>query len=475
MTDEEQYADVLGQFPILKTYHNVTALFPLKENTPRDSVVQALQDGIDRLVTKIPWLADQVINEGKTTRSSGIFKLAPWPSSVPPNKILRVKDRSDLVPKYEHIIKAKGPISLLDENILCPVPGFPLSYNESDIDPAPVVIVQANFIEGGLLLNFSFQHNIMDMTGLFTFMSHLATTTQRMEISAQAIKNANLERRKVVPLFGPSDGPIRDHDHLVIRKSTDILPLYSKEPTATHITQPALPVRPATWVYFRISMTFVAEIKATASAGDSDCQPRLPTTAPVSFVSTNDALSAFYWKRLSTVRLRNGHGPSAVSKFSRAIDARKAVAVPREYMGQLVYFAATFLSLKEITESSLSAIAHRLRTDLNDVNNAYSVRSYATFLASVQDKSTLAYGGRFNRDLDVGSSSGTLAPMALDFGPVMGSPDILRRPNSAPLPGCLYFFPLEDNYLPILVCLKPEEVDGLIADSEWSRVAELIG
>lgn len=475
MTDETQYADVLGQFPILKTYHAVIALFPLKEKTLRDSVVQALEDGIDRLVTQIPWLADQVINEGKTTGSSGVFKLAPWPSSEPPNKILRVKDCSDLVPIYEEIIKAKGPISLLDGNILCPVPGFPLSYNESDIGPAPVVIVQANFIEGGLLLNFSFQHNIMDMTGLFTFMSHLATTTQRMEISAQVIKNANLERRKVVPLFGPSDEPIRNHDHLLIRKSTDTLPLYSKEPIATQITPPAPPVRPATWVYFRISMSFVAEIRAKASAGDPDCQPWPPTTTPVSFVSTNDALSAFYWKRLSTVRLGNGYEPSAVSKFSRAIDARKAVGVPREYMGQLVYFAATFLSLKEITESSLSAITHRLRADLNDVNNAYSVRSYATFLAGVQDKSTLAYGGPFNRDLDIASSSGTLAPMALNFGPVIGSPDMLRRPNLAPLPGCLYFFPLEDKCLPILVCLKPEEVEGLVADPEWSRVAELIG
>jgi hypothetical protein len=195
----------------------------------------------------------------------------------------------------------------------------------------------------------------------------------------------------------------------------------------------------------------------------------------VSFVSTNDALSAFYWKRLCAVRLRHDYEPSAVTKFSRAIDARKAVGVPREYMGQLVYFAATFLSLKEVTETSLPALTHHIRADLNDVNNAHSVRSYATFLAGVQDKSTLAYGGPFNRELDIASSSGTLAPMALDFGPVIGSPDILRRPNLAPLPGCIYFFPIEDDCAVILVCLKPEEVEGLVADPEWSRIAELIG
>jgi hypothetical protein len=144
-------------------------------------------------------------------------------------------------------------------------------------------------------------------------------------------------------------------------------------------------------------------------------------------------------------------------------------------MGQLVYFAATFLSLKEVTETSLPALTHHIRADLNDVNNAHSVRSYATFLAGVQDKSTLAYGGPFNRELDIASSSGTLAPMALDFGPVIGSPDILRRPNLAPLPGCIYFFPIEDDCAVILVCLKPEEVEGLVADPEWSRIAELIG
>ncbi|KAH8799822.1 hypothetical protein F5884DRAFT_863428 [Xylogone sp. PMI_703] len=459
MADEARYEDVLGQFPLLKTYHHVAALFPRDYKTSLESVVQALEAGAAKLVAQIPWLGDQVINEGKAPGNSGVFKLAAWPSDAPANTLVRSKDCSDLLPSYTEIIEAGAPISKLDGSILCPVPGFPLSYDESKIGPAPVVILQANFIKGGLLLNFSFQHNIMDMSGLFAFMNFLATAMRHEEIPAPAIEQANRDRRKVVPLLGPGE-PIRDHSHLRIPPASTPTPA-----PAPAVTSP--PAAPASWAYFRISLADVAAIKALSSPTD--------VNAKVAFVSTNDALSAFYWKRLSTVRLRSGYEPASVSKFSRAIDARQAMGVPREYMGQLVYFAASFLTLRELGDWTLPAIAGKLRVDLKDVNNAFSVRSYATFLAGVQDKSTLAYGGPFNRELDIGSSSGSLAPLDLDFGPVLGKPDVLRRPNLAPLPGCLYFFPPEGSHMLMLVCLQPRDLEGLRSDPEWSRYTAFIG
>jgi hypothetical protein len=477
MAEAQRHQDVLGQFPLLKSYHHVVALFPLNDSTTTyESVVESLETGLGKLVAEIPWLADQVINEGKEPGNSGVFKLASWPSDSPPNTLLRVKDCSKLLPSYVEIIKARGPISMLDGNIICPFPGFPLSYDEAKIGPAPVIMLQANFVTGGLLLNFSFQHNILDMTGLFAFMSYLSAAMRDIEIPARSLEQVNRDRTKVVPLFGPEDGPIRDHSHLIIPKPA---PLSTSEPVSEPTSgkgdKSPSEVDIGKWVFFHILPSKVTEIKALASTASSNTSTETNDVAAVPFISTNDALCAFYWKRICAVRLQNGQSPSAKSKFSRAIDGRQAMGVSREYMGQLVYFAATFLPLQEVVDLSLPALTHKLRADLNDVNNSFSVRSYATFLAGVKDKGTLAYGGPFNRELDIGSSSGSLAPLALNFGPVLGAPDLLRRPKLAPLLGCLYFFPTENKYLPMLVCLKSKDLEGLRKDPEWSQCTEFIG
>jgi trichothecene 3-O-acetyltransferase len=454
MEDQARYQDVIGQFPLLKTYNHGIFFFPLRDETSRESVVKALETATVKVTSKIPWLADQVVNEGKGPGNSGTFKLAPWPSSAQLNTIVRVKDCSDVCPPYAEIIKARGPISMLDGNILCPYPGFPLSYEESEIGPAPVVAIQANFIKGGLLLNFSNQHNIMDASALFMFIMLLAAAMRSEEFPDRAIEQGNRDRKTVVPLLGP-DEPIRDHNHL------------RRPPPSKTPQPPAAPQSPASWCYFRFFGKNIPKIKALAADPEG-------FDSSVPFISSNDALCAFCWKRLAAARLRNGRDPDAMSKFSRAIDARTAMGVPMEYMGQMVYHSATRLSLKELVDLPLSAIASRMRKDLNDVNNDFSVRSYVTFLAGVPDKSTLAYGGPFNPDTDIGSSSMAQLSALPNFG-VLGAPELIRRPNLAPIPGCLYFYPPEGGDLPVLVCLNKEDLKALRADPEWSLCTEFIG
>ena len=455
MEDQARYQDVIGQFPSLKTYNHGVFCFPVSDETSQESVVKALEAAAAKVTSKIPWLADRVVNEGKGPGNSGTFKLAPWPSSAPPNNIVRAKDCSDVCPQYADIIKAQGPVSMFDGKILCPFPGFPLSYDESEMGPAPVVGIQANFIKGGLLLNFSNQHNVMDATGLFMFIMLLAAAMRGEEVPERVIEQANRDRKRVVALLGPEE-PIRDHSHL--RR-----PPPSQTPPPVAASQ-----SPASWAYFRFLKKNIPKVKALATDPEG-------FDSSVSFISSNDALCAFYWKRLAVVRLRNGQDPDAVSKFSRAIDARTAMGVPMEYMGQMVYQAATRLSFKELVEWPLSAIASRMRKDLNEANNMFSIRSYVTFLADVPDKSTLAYGGLFNPNTDIGSSSMSQATVRLDFG-ALGVPELTRRPNLAPVPGCLYFYPPEDaGDLPVLVCLNKEDLEGMRADPEWSLCTEFIG
>ncbi|KAG4219895.1 hypothetical protein PC116_g31626 [Phytophthora cactorum] len=148
-------------------------------------------------------------------------------------------------------------------------------------------------------------------------------------------------------------------------------------------------------------------------------------------------------------------------------------------MGQMIHHALTRFSYRDLAspELTLSAIASRLRADLNQSANEWAVRSYATFLAGVADKGSLVYGGGHNPALDIGSSSvAQLTASSLSFG-ILGKPTMIRRPNLAPFGGVMYILPPEDDsqYTPILVCLSERDLEALSADKEWGAVAEYIG
>ncbi|CAG7972970.1 unnamed protein product [Penicillium olsonii] len=447
------YQDVIGQFPILKTYNHGTLGFELDDNVYRSVILNALQSAVAKLVAGFPWLAGAVINEGSGPGNSGVFKLVDWPANAPsPNHILLVRDYTESLPSFADFVKQKAPCSMLDGKLVASYPGFPESYDDSE-RPAPILAIQANFIKGGLLLNFSTQHNAIDASGMMQVINLFSVAMQGGDFSSTAINEGNRDRSMVIPLIAPGE-PIRDHSHL------QIPPNFAFPPASSLDGVPR-------WGYFLMSASSVPKIKAAALQFQGGNQS-------VPFISSNDALSAFYWKCIADVRMRNGRPPQMVSKFLRAIDARKAMGVSYEYMGHMVYHATTWMTFAEIQGATIATIACKLRRDLNDVNNGFSVRSYATYIANTPDKSRILYGGLFNRNTDIGASAVANADFFHSFG-VIGKPQFARRPNLAPIPGCVYFMPSEGQHLPILVCLRDDDMEGLKNHPEWKRVTEFIG
>jgi hypothetical protein len=442
--------DVMGQFPQLKTFNHGTALFKIDDSS-REAVTRDLEAATAKIEAAIPWLAQQVVHEDVRPGHSGIFRVAPWPSHLAPNHILRVKDCTELCPSYDELSKAQCPVQMLDANLICPVPGFPITYDTEKMGPAPACLITINFIKGGALLTFSNQHNVMDGTGIFQVVGLLASVLNGESISEEAIKEGNRDPSTVVPLYGP-DEEIRDHSYL---KAPAAL---SKPPT----------LAPAKWAQIRFLRKTIPSLKKMATDPDGYDQS-------VPFISAGDAVSALYWKCLAKARIAGGQDSAATSKFSRTIDPRSVLGVSNSYMGQMVYFSPTWLTYQELVDLPLSAIASKLRKNLNDVNNEHAVRSYATYIAGIPDKTTLAYTGPFNRALDISSSSMAQAALVLKFGS-LGYPEYIRRPNLTPIPGTLYFYPPEaSGDLNLLVCLNEHEMEFLKKDSIWSVCTEFIG
>ena len=99
----------------------------------------------------------------------------------------------------------------MDGDILAPWPSLPRPHGVEG--PTPILRLQANFVSGGLLLNLSLHHNVVDFTGILQFVRLLALVVSGGEPSAEDIEQANRDRRRIVPLLKPTE-PIKDHSHL---------------------------------------------------------------------------------------------------------------------------------------------------------------------------------------------------------------------------------------------------------------------
>lgn len=457
MTEFFHLTDVLGQLPFLKTYSHLLLAFPLcDDEASREEATRCLQNAALKLTESFPWLAAKVVNKNGGPGNSGVFQLEPCALWSSPNTILRIKDCSNLVPSYDMLTKARGPVTMLEGSILAPRKAFPEIYQDTEEDPAPVVVFQANFIKGGLLLDCAAQHNFVDMSGIEQCYNLFAAGMNEESFSSIAIAQGNLDRRCLVPLLQP-DEPMKDISQFRRPPPSDN-PASSFEPNSTF-----------SWAYFRFSEIAISKLKAIAMHSDN-------SSNSVPYTSANDALTAFCWQRVISIRLKRRQTPNAMAKILRAVDTRKVMGIPQGYMGDVVTISSSIMTFQQLADASLPAIAGLLRKDLNIVNTRDYVRSFATLIANTPDKSTIVYGGNFNPDTDIGSSSWAGIQLSqVEFG-LLGRPSLIRRPNFGPLKSDIYFMPkTESGDIDALLCFNEDDMKGLLADPYWNAFADYIG
>ncbi|KAK4465134.1 trichothecene 3-O-acetyltransferase [Cladorrhinum samala] len=444
--DDELFQDVISQFPVLNAYTQAILGFQIPARVDRNTVASSLESALDTLKEKIPLLGCHVVRE------NGISRPLPWPRDVP-RDALRVKHCDDEIAPMAQLLRAGAPIKMLDGDILAPWPALPQPSGLT-ATPQPVFALQANFVKGGLLLCLSTHHNMIDGVGVFGLINLLFRLLSGNEVPQSDLDAANLDRRRVVPLIPPGE-PVKDHSHL--RRPQGYAPI--------------MPCSPFTWGCFRLPVSSLSRLVRSVTAGSSG-----PGAVAV---SDNDVLCAFYWQRVSAVRIANGIPGSRSSKLSRALDSRSAVGVPAGYLGHMVYHAITRLPLSRVVSTPLPQLAQLLRRDLAQANNAFSVRSYATFIAREKPNCDgLLYAGPVDPAVDVGISAvENSVPQFTGnpWGPDLGPPLFLRRPTAAPLPGCLATTVAEGVNIPVAVCLPRDDLEGLKKDAAWRQYMKFTG
>ncbi|KAL7950095.1 transferase family domain-containing protein [Trichoderma barbatum] len=434
------------------TYTVIVLGFAEQPGASRDDVLATLDSSALRLLSAYPFLAGQVIKRGQTSTNSGTYEIVPYPPHQNKSPVRR-KDCTELCPSYEEILKADAPFAMLDGDVISPMKGMGYQYEAGT--ELPVFIVQANFIQGGLLLSFASMHNALDMNGQGIVLKMFAAAGRGEEFDAALVEAGNRDADTIVPLLRPGEAAA---SHKSMRR-----------PSTLNISGPqnSRP-RPAVWTYWRFPADQLVELKKAASSGRS-------------WVSTNDAITAFVVQRLTAARVGVGRVAAGEQvQLQRGVDSRTLLTPPVEhgYLGHLVALAdTTWHTAQELCDASLADTALEVRESLKRVDDHF-IRSLATLIKNTQDKTTIFYGAnnKAGRDFLVSSWAQLHWLSQCDFGPGLGAPDFVRRARLSDVPDLTYIMPKNRaGDMHIATCLFHEDFVGLANDEIWRQRTQLVG
>ena len=446
-----------GQLPFLRAYTLMMPCFSLPNGVERSNIVGTLTHAGRTLTSSFPWLGGQVVRKapaiGSEGTNSGVYGIQPW--SHPGGSIVTFKYISDEFPTYGQIHAADAPASLLDGHTLAPMKGVPDHYTDST--PQPVLIIQANFIEGGLLLCFAGMHMAMDGNGLGQVIRLFAKACRGEELTASELQDGNLATGDIVPNLAPDHHSLRHPELRRVIKS-DKARLHDATVEAG---------KELFWTYFRISGPNLIRLKEEASK---------EAAMKSEWVTTDDAVCSLLWKTITTAR-SSGFSPSTTITFLRAIDGRACLTPPVSvgYIGNLVAGAFTELPLECVTDSlSLSDIALTIRKATRSIDDDY-IRSLAVLIRGEPDRSTILFDVE-RKEIDFVIASWAKLPVFETFGDILGLPEHFRRPTLTPSEGFAYLMPRDHaGNLYLTLSLTEGDLTRMKKDAVWTSYAEWIG
>ncbi|KAH7911397.1 transferase family-domain-containing protein [Hygrophoropsis aurantiaca] len=468
---EPEYHDlsILEQIP----FHSNTQIclcFPVADASSGShaAIIHTLTNGLERLSASFPWLAGKVVrvHEGSDPGSSGILKIQPLKPEIPRLIVKDLRDDTSM-PKMDALRRADFPMRMLDENIIAPRKTF-FHESASDPDPAPVFLIQANFITGGLLLTFDSHHNAMDKSGQYQVMRLFSKACRGEQFTSDELSSGNLPRRDLIPLL--DDAYSYTPDSELVRR------IAVRAPSAPSCPTDASPPPKCTWAYFTFPPTALAALKSRATETLT-----LPSAA-AGYISTDDALTAFIWQSTTRVRLPRLHSdPTAApaSTLARAVNVRRYLGIPQTYPGAAVNMTYHTYAPQTLVGAPLGGIAAGLRAavDPKTADLGHRTRALATMLHRTPDKDTVGFIAALDLSADVMVSSwAQVGCLGLDFGLGLGEAEAARRPRFQEAEGLVYLMPRAVGGEGVVaVCLREEEMQRLREDAEFGEYARYVG
>ncbi|RAL00831.1 uncharacterized protein BO80DRAFT_425232 [Aspergillus ibericus CBS 121593] len=340
-----------------KGYIRYVFTFPLANDYNLEEVAGVLKAGYTAATQRLPVIASEAIPD-PNARQGGVMKLQKVDESK--DEAVLVNDmRTDAFPSYADLRAQHFPVAAFDADTLCrgdvwPTPGEPL----------PISLIQANFIQGGLILAWNILHMAGDGTSFQIWMQVWAEECRRaqgLDIGESDVLPPVIfeDRERTMRSSGRNPGRPEDHPEYIVLPVTPPAGIPPKMLSKNHRAQ-----------VFYFSPEALSALKAEASPANAT----EPTE--VSWVSTNDALSALLWRTVMAVQwpLEQLEG-DPVSLFNIALNGRLRTDPPvhPDTLGCfLEYIGVSMPVRKMLGSASLADLAALIRQELQRLDGQFT-------------------------------------------------------------------------------------------------------
>nr|WGJ63585.1 acetyltransferase [Aspergillus striatus] len=448
--------------------------FPL-DNVP--TAVSQLQAGTASLLKRLPFLAGDLAPSETPGATKGLLCIRPSALNTLDSEALCIRTHDCLLKHCTITASTSEQCGTADESYL-PLPFF------ADVGKAvPIFRLQINVLKDGIVLGLAFHHAAIDATGMGVVVQELATCCRDPEMSDPMLPRTDVDQqRRARELLATSfarSTPRQDHSTefpVVASMLTDLAGIKKAMGQAA---------KEFSTQYFRLPSRMVQDLKQCCNQALTAHRESFHQT---SWLSSNDIVVSLLWMCLNRSRHSGRVARPSQSQICMAVNVRNRLQppIPSTYINNAVVFLRdsveieSFLCPQEKDVSSrfcrgpaelqgwqfdLCQIASRIRCKLKHMDNAY-VRSVISYLAEVEDLSTIAFGPS---DFYI-SSWRELGIYHADFGGSLGHPTDMRVCDGM-TDGQFYIMPKRrqgEDFWEVHVTIHRDTMAALCADKLWS-------
>jgi trichothecene 3-O-acetyltransferase len=453
-TDLDITLDVFGQ-RLVAIFTQISFCFANPDGAEADEIANVLSRGLNRLAQSFPWLAGQVVCQGAAEGNTGVFKIV----SLETTPRMTIRDERNNGALSWELLEASGfSMNYLDEDLVAPRKSYSGKPGET---VAEVLQLQATLLKGGVIVTFLGQHQAMDGTGLATAMRLFSQACQGEDFSEDVLHIGNLAPENTIRLLDHAWQPGLELSHNIVKEDRSQGPGSCRAKTA---------YGPCVWAHFSLSAPALAALKKQATS-------TLPVAASASYISTDDALTAFVMQAIARIRLPRFDAATEML-CARAVDLRRYLHIPPTHPGFVQSMTYHRMPLHQAATGPLGGVAVDFRRALADTAGlTYHGRSFATLISRTPDKTQTSYIAGFDMARDVMISSwANQDAYCLDFGLGLGKPSAVRRPRFDSFPGLVYLLPKEPaGGIGVAICLLADEMEALKKDADLANFASYSG
>ncbi|KAK5055404.1 hypothetical protein LTR84_013154 [Exophiala bonariae] len=441
-----------------RSYIRICLAYRMPDPSMLPDIVRRLNNFVRRTVDAKPYLSGYIM-PAKSKRVGAVeVRFSDRDFLEYPAVSVRHLTHHEVPFTYDQLDQAGLPPSVMKPDLVSAL------AESADEEAAPVFRMQANVIDGGIIVSLYLHHCVSDGTGAGLLISgsiltdegafdrYLGDREPTSSLSVRLREFANLKsiHRKQLSFSFPNQINNRS---LKCKK----VKAHPEEPEPIRVQGRGCVVA--------FSLEKLTELKTL-----------LETQADSSFITQNDALQALLWHSMVKARVPSLENKEAIaiSKLLIPINIRGKLEnpLPESYFGTAIDFATAQLSIDHLTNTSPPAMiqtAIEIRRAINAVDEPYirqaiALARYPESTNDVRDLQASNMDRAYGADMYV-TSWEKLDCYEATFDLGLGRPDWVRKPWSKDPGSCIVLpFDGRKDYLEVVIQMTVPDMDRLLED-----------